>query len=353
MAGGGSRFVGRQAELTRLEQVALGWLGGTRSVVFLSGEVGLGKTTLLRAFLARLEARTTHWSLRGQCVEQYGNSEPYLPLVESLARACRGSEGAQITEVLRRAAPTWLWQIPSLLDPAAAALAADSSSAATPPRMKRELADAVEILARERRVVLAFEDLHWADPSTLDLIAYLARCSDPARCLIVSTHRPGEETASADALGRIADSLRGSESFTELALEHLTESAVQDYSSARFGPASADPHLASLIHERTRGNPPFIVQLADTLAEQAQLRAGFIAGSASRRGLGCISGSASSSSAALLGTRQQWRASCSSTSNAGSSRSGQCATCARWARRRCAGAPAAKRRSCFKRACCS
>src|SRR5215475_6237155 len=77
-------IVGRQPDVERLE----GWfqraIHGTRQLVFVSGDVGIGKTTVVDLFLARCAAASGVQIGRGQCVEHYGEGEPYLPFFEAL-----------------------------------------------------------------------------------------------------------------------------------------------------------------------------------------------------------------------------------------------------------------------------
>ena len=85
--------VGRRAELARLR----GWweaaLRGERQVVFVTGEPGIGKSTVVDAFVAQVADPQETWSARGQCIEHYGVGEPYLSVLDALARLCRGHAG--------------------------------------------------------------------------------------------------------------------------------------------------------------------------------------------------------------------------------------------------------------------
>src|SRR5688572_27828127 len=109
-----STFVGRDAELARLHALFTTALGGQRRLVFVTGEAGIGKTALVETFLAQLGAAGVRIG-RGQCVEQYGATEPYLPFLEALGRMGREPERDVLLRVLKQHAPTWLAQLPALL----------------------------------------------------------------------------------------------------------------------------------------------------------------------------------------------------------------------------------------------
>ncbi len=118
---GTGMFVGREAELVQLQERLALALQGQRQLVLLSGEAGIGKTTLVDAFVAQVRAHTAVWIGRGQCVEQYGAGEAYLPLLEALGRLGRGPDGAPLVAALRQQAPSWLPHLPALLSAADAA----------------------------------------------------------------------------------------------------------------------------------------------------------------------------------------------------------------------------------------
>jgi predicted ATPase/DNA-binding winged helix-turn-helix (wHTH) protein len=260
-------FVGRQREMECMAGVARRVVQGERRAIVVTGEAGMGKTALVNAFLERFEASTELWIARGQCVEQYGGTEPYLPILEPLGRALRGRDGPKLAQVLKHVAPTWLAQLPNLRDSAASPAHQSWMHGATPERMVREMADLVEVLARERPVVMCLEDLQWADYSTLDLVAYLAQLP-AAACLMLGTYRPAEDGSVADTLAKVHDTLRMRGSCTDVPLEHLSSSAVGEYLTERFADCGVLPSLISAVHERTQGNPLFVVQLADALSEQ-------------------------------------------------------------------------------------
>ena len=265
-----SCFVGRELELQQLEASLIRALDGPLQVVFISGEAGAGKTTLANEFLTRLEARGELWLARGQCIEQYGAGEAYLPVLEALGRLCRQRGKERIIDVLRRQAPSWLTQLPGVLD-ATEHAALGATASATPERMLREIAEAVLALSEERGLVLLFEDLHWADPSTLNLISYLARRSDPTRVLLLGTYRPHNLRGRSHQLVSIQQDLLVSGRGEEVALKELGESALVEYLDTRFSGPRFPPQLVKLLGERTSGNPLFLARLVDYWLEREWL----------------------------------------------------------------------------------
>jgi DNA-binding winged helix-turn-helix (wHTH) protein len=166
-------IVGRVDERRRLQQRLERALAGHRHVVFLTGAAGIGKTALADTFVATLNAQQ-FWIARGQCLDHYGSGEAYLPVLDAVGRLARGAGGDRVVALLARHAPTGLVQMPGLVADEDLATVGARAAGATHERMLREMADALEALAAERPVVVVLEDLHWSDPSTLDLITAIA-----------------------------------------------------------------------------------------------------------------------------------------------------------------------------------
>src|SRR5262249_59865208 len=97
-------IVGRQAEIGRLAAALDRVQRGERRLLFISGESGIGKTTLLEAFRQRL-AGSALWYGHGQCIEQFGAGEAYLPVLEALGRLRRAPEGSSLAPALRERPP--------------------------------------------------------------------------------------------------------------------------------------------------------------------------------------------------------------------------------------------------------
>jgi DNA-binding winged helix-turn-helix (wHTH) protein/tetratricopeptide (TPR) repeat protein len=258
-------LVGRGADLEQLGAALQDARGGERQVIFVSGEPGIGKTSLLEVFLSSADLV---WA-KGECVEQYGAGEPYLPILTALERLCRSTAGGPLIESLRRTAPGWLAQLPSLIDPAEQAALVHRLSGWTSQRMLRELASVLEALAGERVLVMWLEDLHWADHSTLEAIALLARRSERARLMLVGTYRPTELLAPDPPLARLTHELVLHRHAREMSLGRLPEPAVADYLAARLGGSPVSAGLVRYVHRRSDGNPLFMVTVTDDLVGRA------------------------------------------------------------------------------------
>lgn len=270
-------FVGRAEELRQLQHWSEQAKRGERQIVFVTGEPGIGKTTLLDAIVAQLAVDPTVWIGRGQCIEQYGEGEAYLPTLEALGRIGRRAGAEQFGAFLGRYAPTWLAQLPALIDEEKQEALQRRVQGATRQRMLRELVEAVEIFTSEETsgatpsLVLILEDLQWSDNSTLDLLSSLARRQEPARLLILGTYRPAEGLVEGHPLRAVTQELQGHGQCQELALGLLNAEAVETYVEKRF-PASVLPsRFAEALYRLTNGNPLFLVAIVDDLVRQAIL----------------------------------------------------------------------------------
>ncbi len=257
--------VGRAQALSRMQRWLRRTLHGERQIVFVTGEAGIGKTSLVDAFARTIPADGTIRVGRGQCLDQYGTGEAYLPVLEAIGRLCR--EEQQVTQVLRAHAPMWLLQMPSLLSASDRELLSREMAGATRERMLREMGEALDALTVEAPLVLILEDLHWSDYSTLDLISYLATQRQRSHLMLIGTFRNVELIVSGHPLKSVKQELLAKQQCEELPLEYLTAAAVWEYLSVRFPSNRFPARLARLIHDRTDGNPLFMVNAVDYLLE--------------------------------------------------------------------------------------
>src|SRR5262249_18479405 len=152
-------LLGRHSELAKMRDWLHRALTGERQIVFITGEAGIGKTTLVEAFLQQAADFEEVLVARGQCLEHYGAAEAYLPVLDAFARLGRLRRGATIVDLFRQHAATWLAQMPSLTAPAERESLQAHTLGATRERMLREMAETVEIIAAESPLLLVVEDL--------------------------------------------------------------------------------------------------------------------------------------------------------------------------------------------------
>jgi DNA-binding winged helix-turn-helix (wHTH) protein/tetratricopeptide (TPR) repeat protein len=262
----------RDSQLQQLKQTLEQARSGARQTIFLTGEAGIGKTTLVRKFLADVEgARAALWVAQGECLDQRWSGEAYMPVLEAFARLCRQPEGSAAVEVLRRRAPTWLWQMPSVIGPEERAPLQQSLIGLTPERMLREGVDALQAMAAERLVILVLEDLHWSDGATLDFLSRMARGQEPASLLLIGTYRPAEAKNRSQSVSQLVQQLRLRGCCQELPLSFLSEDGIADYLRSRLQ-GSVPSDLAHLLHQRTEGNPLFVATLLNSWMADGSLR---------------------------------------------------------------------------------
>jgi len=258
-------LVGRDDVLAQLEQRFARARSGERQLVFLSGEAGIGKTTVLQAFLARLPADPDVLIATGACLEHYGVAEAYLPVLEALGRLLREPGAERARRLVETHAPSWLIQLPWLERAGDREALRRELFGVTKERMLREMAEALEILTATTPLVLVLEDLHWSDYSTLDLLAMIARRQEPARLLVLCSYRSVEVIVTGHPLRALIQEMRVRRLCEDVPVAFLHEEDAAAYLARRFPDNRFPSGLARAVHRRTDGNPLFMVRVVDEL----------------------------------------------------------------------------------------
>jgi DNA-binding winged helix-turn-helix (wHTH) protein len=259
--------VGRARERGEIADALHDAASARRQVMFVSGEAGIGKTTLVDIALDDRRRVTGPQSLigRGQCIEQHGGGEPYLPVLEALAALCRGANARHVEAALARHAPDWLLQALGL--PASGVAA----TASTHEHTLHRLAASVDALAAEMPLVLVLEDVQWSDQATLDLLSLLAQRRGPARLLVLCTLRPADAIARGHPVASVKRELLRKGLCREILLGGLSEADCASYLAARFPGAELPEDLLSLLVDRSDGNPFSLTALLEHLLEHRLL----------------------------------------------------------------------------------
>jgi DNA-binding winged helix-turn-helix (wHTH) protein len=264
-----TQLAGRRRELAELNERLARAMRGERQVVFVAGAPGIGKTTVVRQFLASLPSDVLVGV--GQCVELRGAGEAYLPVLGAIRQACTTANGQSLVERLSELAPSWVLQLPGLVSSDAADRLRAQSIGASSDRMLRELLDAVCSAPEAPTLVLALEDLHWSDGSTLDLLDAVAADRRGAPLLVIATHRPGDGSSASQAVHALAVGLRLRQRASLITLDALGVDEVGELVASRAG-SEADAELVTLIHQRTGGVPLFAEHLLDDWLRAGWLR---------------------------------------------------------------------------------
>jgi tRNA A-37 threonylcarbamoyl transferase component Bud32/tetratricopeptide (TPR) repeat protein len=265
---GRGETVGREIEKAALREEYAGAAAGRAAMVCVSGEPGIGKTTLVEDYLSELSRGGAHLVARGRCSERLAGAEAYLPILDAIEDLLKDDPGGVIRSAFDRHAPSWKKQVaPFDTGPGAA-----TQPPATQERLKRELAAFLTEITEAGPLVLFIEDIHWADASTVDLLAYVLTRLTNHRLFTIITYRPSELQLAQHPFLALKLDLQTRGIARELPLAFLTENEVRAFLALRFQGSSFPAELARMIHARTEGNPLFVADVAEYLKVKDVIR---------------------------------------------------------------------------------
>jgi class 3 adenylate cyclase/tetratricopeptide (TPR) repeat protein len=275
VAGGLTRFVGREMELAVLVQALARARAGPGQVIALVGEAGVGKSRLVYEFVHAHHLQG--WRVLESASASYGKATPYFPVIDLLRRYTRVEERddvrtiqAKVTGQVLTLDATLQETIPAclfLLD----ALPEDSPFRRLEPRQRRQrtLEALKRVLIRESQIqplVLVCEDLHWIDTETQALLDSLIDSLPTARLLLLVNYRPEYQ-----------HSWGSNTYYTQLRLDSLPPASAEAVLNALLGDgvgaqqAAPLQALKQLLIERTEGNPFFLEESVRALVETGVL----------------------------------------------------------------------------------
>ncbi len=257
--------VGRQRERAQLRAAFEACDRGAGQFIALAGEPGIGKSTLVEDFLAEIAVPV--WIVRGHCSERLAGAEAHLPFLEAMDSLLERDPSA--VELMKQLAPSWYLQVApqSAGDSSSSRLVAEARSG-SPERLMREMAALLTELARRRPLLLFIDDLHWADLSTIDLLAHLAPKLAQLRALVLLTYRPSDLAVSGHPFLRLQSDLVAHGTLSAIPVTLLTREDVDQYVGSQL--STAPPGLAALVYKKTEGNPLFMVDLVRYLRERGE-----------------------------------------------------------------------------------
>ena len=258
-------LVGRSHELDQLRAALAVARAGAGSTVLIAGQTGVGKSRLL----AELSASCDCLVIEGRCYEEDA-AIPLAPLAGMLRSLLALSDDAYVTDLVRaRAAdlaflaPGW----PHLSQTATSVALLDPQ--ANQRRLFEALTDLLAELAARQPLLLALEDLHWSDESTLEFVGFLARQIASQRILVVGTYCPDEASA---PLLKLLNQLRRRQLGQEIVLRPLTAADVSVLLRTIFAePPAIRPEFIELVYGFSEGNPYYAEELLRTLMEAGDI----------------------------------------------------------------------------------
>ena len=255
--------VGREAQLAQLESTFARVKTGRSAFVSIAGEPGIGKTTLLEAFLSALQRSDDRpIVVRSRCSESLAGNEAYLPVLEALD-SLRSRGHASLDNLMRSVAPTWHAQVSTSTD----AAATYARTAQSQERLKRELRAFLAEASKQAPLVWLIEDLHWADVSTVDVLNYCAGRFDGMRVMIVGAFRLSDMTIAKHPFLAVRSDLQTKGVYSEIPLSFLTRDDVARYIALRFPRNEFPSSFVAGIHSRTEGSPLFMADLVRYLRD--------------------------------------------------------------------------------------
>jgi predicted ATPase len=168
--------VHRERELRTLRRAWDEANAGRGKLVCVGGEPGIGKTTLVEDFLSELAGiDPSCFVARGRCSERLADTEAYFPVLDALGDLLRAETTGLAARLMKLFAPTWHAQIVGSVNAFVSEDADEPFRASSRQGMLREFCNYVQEASRMVPVVLFFDDIHWADVSTVDLLSHVGR----------------------------------------------------------------------------------------------------------------------------------------------------------------------------------
>lgn len=263
-------FVGRGKEINQLTQLISQTVAGQGQLVFISGEPGIGKSRLINETVILASQKKFH-TLSANCY-QVEQSMPYQPLIDLVRQVMTDDDHWQ------QLAPFWLREltllVPEMEETAIATIAvsppADEPEESKQGRLFQAIFQLFANQAKRQKLLLIVEDIHWADPTTLQFLHYLARQIDQAPMVIILSFREESLSSNAD-LVTLTQNLQREEHVTSLALARLTEEDTTAYLGQTTDATLNADHLGHWLYLETDGNPFFLVSLLQSVREDGLL----------------------------------------------------------------------------------
>jgi len=261
-----AELIGRRVEMAQLEEAVDNLKLGKSSIFSIVGEAGTGKSRLVEEFRNSLDLKTIQW--REGHSYGYSQNIPYFPLMDLLSRAWQIKEGAppdQIRQKVEKGAQTTLGERKDLIPYVGSlySLPYPELAQVSPENWKARLHEAIHLilanLCRHAPTIICIEDLHWADPSSVELLRnILIDFKNPVIFLCI--YRPGFSLFT----GQQASSIK---SYREIRLLQLSPTDAQSMVESLLKTKTIPRELQQFIRNKAEGNPFYLEEVVNSLIE--------------------------------------------------------------------------------------
>ncbi len=287
-------LVGRTQELGVINAAFERMLAGEGNVLFLTGEAGLGKTTLIHEWWHTIAAETAIYA-ESACSIPIGNVDvgalealqPWADVVAQLENHTgKNNTKFDVKRLIRDAAPSWAWAIPFVGDIAHAAVethrlvkeqrgeSEHNPNASNQQQVFQQYVNLLTKIAEDTPLVILLDDMHWADASSVNLLFYLSRQISSKKIFLIVTYRPDDALTAGDGKGHPILQVKNEilrYGGKEYPLTYLGDTAIRDYLISLFPAYKINDTFERWLRKISDGNSLFVTQFIKTLWEDAQL----------------------------------------------------------------------------------
>ena len=254
-----TRLVGRDAELAALDAAVQRARNGRPGLMLVAGEAGVGKSRLLRE-AARAARADGVLAFRGACLDLGDGDLPYAPIAAAVRELADGPHAGVLDGLPAPARQELARAFPELATDAGGEPAREAGRFAQ-GRLFELLLTLLRRLSERTPLLLVVEDVHWADPSTREFIAFFVRHARAERVALVATFRT-DEVHREHPLRALLAGLARNERTRRVELRRLTRGQVGDQLEGILG-HPPEPALADDLFARSQGNPFYVEELLD------------------------------------------------------------------------------------------
>src|SRR5579883_3445853 len=285
-------LVGRENELSAINASFRQMLEGKGSILFLTGEAGLGKTTLVHEWWKTVAPDNAIYA-EAACSIPIGNVDvgrlealqPWADIVAQLqGHEEQGRKKLDLKKLIFDSAPAWAWALPIVGGIAHGAMETarlvkeqqgdHNPNASNQQQVFQQYVNLLTKISETTSLVILLDDMHWADTSSTSLLFYLSRQINEKKILVIVTYRPDDAISANDGKGHPIIQVKNEilrYGGKECSLAFLGDTAIRELLTAIFPGYATDDKFERWLRKISDGNSLFVTQFIKTLHEDGHL----------------------------------------------------------------------------------